>query len=369
MNDAFISYSSKEYDEAKHLREVLTKNGISCWMAPDSIEPGSNYAKVIPGAIDNCKVFVLVLSQLSQSSIWVSREVDLAVNKNKIIIPFMLDESLNEEFNFYLIGSQRILAYEKKAEAFEQLIKRCKAIIDADSTPDKTNTVSEKGKTEASVSQDDAFTAECAAAPKEKAPISKPDACNGEQVDGTAAQGACSGQNTDRGQKENSVPNGFVGENPYVGAVKKFVASNIDVFNSRSTLFKAYIARVQKNFPIPSQYEVFLAHDDTLLASGKNGFAWCSQGIYVKELMSKPTLVPWSDFINASEDDICLYRANEDNKSKISDTNSYISSGIYLHIGSEYKCIAYVTNREYNKLAFKIYKELLKYLKANTALQ
>ena len=42
---AFISYSSKEYAEANNVRDVLNTNGVSCWMAPQSIEGGSMVPK------------------------------------------------------------------------------------------------------------------------------------------------------------------------------------------------------------------------------------------------------------------------------------------------------------------------------------
>ena len=61
--DVFISYKSEEYGEANNVRKILTANGISCWMAPESIPMGSNYTQVIPAAIENCKVFLLILSE------------------------------------------------------------------------------------------------------------------------------------------------------------------------------------------------------------------------------------------------------------------------------------------------------------------
>ena len=63
-SQVFISYKSEDYQQADWLRSVLEQNGISCWMAPASIPGGSNYAKEIPRAIENCRVFVLVLALL-----------------------------------------------------------------------------------------------------------------------------------------------------------------------------------------------------------------------------------------------------------------------------------------------------------------
>ena len=132
MKEVFISYSSNDLPQAETVRNVLEKNGLSCWMAPRDIPGGSNYTKEIPIAIRNCKVFVLVLSESAQSSQWVLKELDSAVNCGKVILPFMLEDcNLNDEFNFLLTGAQRYAAYQKKAEAMETLISRIRGILDA----------------------------------------------------------------------------------------------------------------------------------------------------------------------------------------------------------------------------------------------
>ena len=140
MKEVFISYSTVDTAQAETVRNVLEKNGLSCWMAPRDIPGGSNYTKEIPIAIRNCKVFVLILSKNAQGSHWVLKELDSAVNSGKVILPFMLEDcALNDEFNFLLTGAQRYAAYQKKAEAMETLIGRIQGIL---SVPD--GNVSEK---------------------------------------------------------------------------------------------------------------------------------------------------------------------------------------------------------------------------------
>ncbi len=132
MKEVFISYSTVDTTSAETVRNVLEKNGLSCWMAPRDIPGGSNYTKEIPIAIRNCKVFVLILSENAQASHWVLKELDSAVNCGKVILPFMLEDCLlNDEFNFLLTGAQRYAAYQKKAEAMETLILRIRSILEA----------------------------------------------------------------------------------------------------------------------------------------------------------------------------------------------------------------------------------------------
>lgn len=137
MKEIFISYSSIDITSAETVRNVLEKNGLSCWMAPRDIPGGSNYTKEIPIAIHNCKIFVLILSKNAQGSHWVLKELDTAVNSGKVILPFMLEDcTLNDEFNFLLTGAQRYAAYQKKAEAMETLVNRIRGLLGvADEAP------------------------------------------------------------------------------------------------------------------------------------------------------------------------------------------------------------------------------------------
>ena len=144
--DVFISYKAEEFDDANWVKSVLEKNGISCWIAPTSIHGGFSYASVIPQAIRDCKVFVLILSEKAQLSKWVPRELDQAINENKVILPFMIENCpLKDDFNFYLSNVQRYIAYENKAKAMEKMVKEIKSIL---GIKDITLTTSEETKQE-----------------------------------------------------------------------------------------------------------------------------------------------------------------------------------------------------------------------------
>ena len=74
----FISYSSRDYEQAQKLRIRLEQDGITCWMAPENIRAGQDYASEIPAAIANCSVFLLLLTDNAQRSTWVPKELDTA---------------------------------------------------------------------------------------------------------------------------------------------------------------------------------------------------------------------------------------------------------------------------------------------------
>jgi|GEM_PF-2561944 len=127
MKDIFISYKSEDIEQARKVRDHLESEGLSVWMAPDSITGGASYAAEIPPAIDGAKVFLLVFTKNTQSSKWVSRELDRAINGNKIIIPLMLDDCLlNDEFSFYLTNVQRYPAFENYSKSLKKMTDEIK---------------------------------------------------------------------------------------------------------------------------------------------------------------------------------------------------------------------------------------------------
>lgn len=125
--DVFISYSSKDFDKVNSVKNILEINGISCWMAPQCIPTGSSYAKEIPMAIKNCKVFLLMLTSKSQESQWVPKEVSLALSEIKCVIPFVIEDCiLTDMFNFFLTDVQRYYAFELQSDSLRELIERIK---------------------------------------------------------------------------------------------------------------------------------------------------------------------------------------------------------------------------------------------------
>lgn len=128
----FISYSSKEYATALQIRSALETNHIECWMAPESIPAGSDYADEIQAAIENCEAFLLVLSAASQRSKWVRKELDKALDFDKVVLPIHIDESdMVRAFDYRLTDVQRIEAFGHLSEAISKAIARILSLRNA----------------------------------------------------------------------------------------------------------------------------------------------------------------------------------------------------------------------------------------------
>ena len=128
-HDVFISYKAEDYGEALWVKTELENVGIKCWLAPGSIPGGSSYADEIESAIGECKALVLILTEKVQESKWVKKELDMALNMEKTILHFMIENcSLKNAFNFYLTDVQRYEAYTDKRAALNTMLNRIRGL-------------------------------------------------------------------------------------------------------------------------------------------------------------------------------------------------------------------------------------------------
>jgi hypothetical protein len=91
-HDVFISYSSQDKVVADAICATLETRKIRCWIAPRDVPPGVQYATALVNAINDCRVFVLVLSKGANTSGQVLREVEAAVDNGIPILPLRIED-------------------------------------------------------------------------------------------------------------------------------------------------------------------------------------------------------------------------------------------------------------------------------------
>ena len=107
--DVFISFSTKDENIAREISDVLSQNGISSWMCKSKIIGGDRWAAEITDALNDCKLFLLVLSKNSIESDQVPKEVNIALDRKVKIIPFKIDNApLKGELYYHLSNIQYI---------------------------------------------------------------------------------------------------------------------------------------------------------------------------------------------------------------------------------------------------------------------
>ncbi|HET6400665.1 MAG TPA: TIR domain-containing protein [Candidatus Kapabacteria bacterium] len=108
MSDIFISYSSQDRAQAYQLIELLGSAGLSVWIDRSGIEAAASWSESIVDAIDACKAFIVMLSPASIVSPNVVKEVSLASEKRKKILPLDLEPvELSKSIQYALAGIQR----------------------------------------------------------------------------------------------------------------------------------------------------------------------------------------------------------------------------------------------------------------------
>ncbi|MCC6155342.1 MAG: TIR domain-containing protein [Candidatus Hydrogenedentes bacterium] len=128
-HDVFVSYSTQDKSVADAMCHHLEARHIRCWVAPRDVPPGANFAGSIVKAIRESRVMVLVYSESSNRSPHVLNEVNTAVAKGVMIIPFRIENAaLSEDMEYYL-GAPHWL--DALTEPLEEHLGRLSDRIDA----------------------------------------------------------------------------------------------------------------------------------------------------------------------------------------------------------------------------------------------
>lgn len=157
--DIFISYSRKNLEKVKAIKmEIEKSTGAECWMDLEGIESGSTqFTQDIVDGINNCRVFLFMLSEYSQASEFALRELNFVMKKAKtdklkhVIIVNIDDCKMSDEFEF-MYGLTDTIAWLNQPQR-EKLLRDLKRWFDLDthtsiSTTSTTSTLSSSIKKE-----------------------------------------------------------------------------------------------------------------------------------------------------------------------------------------------------------------------------
>jgi hypothetical protein len=136
--DIFISYSRKNLEKVKAIKmEIEKSTGAECWMDLEGIESGSTqFTQDIVDGINNCRVFLFMLSEYSQASEFALRELNFVMKKAKtdklkhVIIVNIDDCKMSDEFEF-IYGLTDTIAWLNQPQR-EKLLRDLKRWFDLD---------------------------------------------------------------------------------------------------------------------------------------------------------------------------------------------------------------------------------------------
>jgi hypothetical protein len=102
----FLSHASADFESAKFVRAILESAGFECWFAPTDIEASApGFAESLANSLGASDVLLVLVSEQSQQSEWVKREIHMAVNSKRPILPVWVSPQrgrLSPSFEFLL---------------------------------------------------------------------------------------------------------------------------------------------------------------------------------------------------------------------------------------------------------------------------
>ena len=123
--EVFISYAAKDRERVAKLVEGLQQAGVSVWIDMAGIEVAAMWSKEIVSAIRECKVLLLSISPHSTESENVVKELALASERKKTIIPIYLEPAvIPETMEYQLAGIQRVEFFEGREDLALQAVIR-----------------------------------------------------------------------------------------------------------------------------------------------------------------------------------------------------------------------------------------------------
>jgi uncharacterized membrane protein YhaH (DUF805 family) len=89
----FVSHVSENRSDAEKIVSELERRNAKCWIAPRDIPAGSSFDDAIAHAIENCSALLLVFSDKCNESDYIRREVTVAGEEQKLIIPLRIEKA------------------------------------------------------------------------------------------------------------------------------------------------------------------------------------------------------------------------------------------------------------------------------------
>lgn len=119
----FVSYSSADRDRVIDIDQRLVSHGIATWIDKNQIPGGATWTTELVRAISHCKVVLLMASASAFASKNVEREIGIAGEAGKIIIPVLLDAGVQipEAFRFWLVSTHYVEASGTVQDWFPRL--------------------------------------------------------------------------------------------------------------------------------------------------------------------------------------------------------------------------------------------------------
>jgi hypothetical protein len=112
------------------IRSLLDSNGITYWLDTEKVHMGSEFMADIVDAIENSTITLFISSSDSNNSIYTAKEVALAFNVGKYIIPYKIDNSsFSKNLQFVMTNLNCIDAIPYSTQKANALVADIKSLL------------------------------------------------------------------------------------------------------------------------------------------------------------------------------------------------------------------------------------------------
>lgn len=147
LSKIFLSHSSENRNEVRRICEQLHEVGIDVWASFKDIKPGMEWDQSIQAALNNAEYVLLAVSEASVTSSYVRAEIEYALNKQKTVIPILI-EKVDLPLRWHTLQFVDYTTPELENQAIQQLSRhipksalyRLKNLLDSESI-ENTNAI------------------------------------------------------------------------------------------------------------------------------------------------------------------------------------------------------------------------------------
>jgi hypothetical protein len=105
--EIFISYAHQDMRWAELVCGQLEDAGLSCWIAPRDVAPGTTWPAAITEAISQCHAMIIIVSTYANESKQMAREVERADSRQVPILPVRVENVTPAGDLEYFLGNRQ----------------------------------------------------------------------------------------------------------------------------------------------------------------------------------------------------------------------------------------------------------------------
>ena len=131
----FVSHARSDQEQVFPIVEKLREKGLNIWIDQEGIHGAKLWSQEIVHAIEGCKVFILFASSTAFQSENVTKELALASEARKQILPVFLEDSpIPAAMKYQLAGIQHLIHQRGQEQQTIDNILRTLSNLEIDST-------------------------------------------------------------------------------------------------------------------------------------------------------------------------------------------------------------------------------------------